>query len=1103
MAVSTTNAFDGPFIANGVATTFPFTFTALTDADVTVEINGVAVSGYSVTIAGGGGGSVIFDSAPTSGEIYILLDPSFQQLTQFEDGSAWLASAVNRVNDRSALREQRNKRDTDRALKVPLGETPLPMSTLADSDGKALGIVNGVIQPIPFNGADNAQSAADAIAAKQAAETAQGLSEAARDQSIMAKGQAEDAAETAAAQIPLVTAAGGAQVALAAVQAGNALTSAQQAQAAALGLPLYPILNASTGAGGSNVLPKGITTGTVGGTAVSGATPGTYPLTASGGDFTGVIASLVVASATSAAIVVVDPGRTLVASPTAPTWAKPSGATLPAGTTLTANIGDKIAANNGQTYLTPNTTGTALLYWQNTGTGVPVAVLDPTGKQQRFYSAGGIDALLSPFPILRPRSGWLQAKVNSATGRIYEGVRSLSRGRWQSRIARANLDPTFASTLPVVLRPRSGWLFVEINSKTGRATRGQRKDGTFFNRGGITTVTESNLATSLKQHIFKERTTVRPVRPDGMQSKEARFGVSTHPTGWAWTRLPYVEGAQYIRNGQPFTNSAALQFRRRLKVNEAGKRKVGTWSPGAIASTNKLGDFSNNTAHGITALPSATTKAQGDYFYVFLQGGGSLAVSGVGTVYNGDIIVNNNAGSGLAWTVQAGPGDGYADGSLYERDWWEVSGAGTFDAVTYAVGDRIVRYGGSNYQYFLRGRPDLGEMFNNGELSGSAGIAPSSPKQGDIWQITSAGTISGVAVGVDDWLLYDGAAFYSLATGTITTTLASRPFLVEITGDTSDYEVRRADKSTSINPVRLFVPSQAAPRVETNALVWFGDSMSDFARNAILAAFVDRTVEVRGHNSEGSDGIASVFEYFVRIGQYLGRTTVGWLGQNTENDWQITLSAFLRMYRLCSAFDRYFVPVTPAGRRTMSFNGTRLVGLWHEPMKTGTDLTNGLVALLDAMNKPTWPFAERYVDARAVVVAAVAANAATFSGPDLQFPGMTEAQTAATYGFIPLSVYYDLAGAGLNPATASFKGYWGTSGTLPTGGANQDYYLRSVGDGSAFNSVGNILANIGGTWTELSTGSSNSAVHFGGPNGNFASAAVAAAVRAILDLYNW
>ncbi|PTR05690.1 MULTISPECIES: hypothetical protein [unclassified Novosphingobium] len=418
MAVSTTNAFDGPFIANGVATTFPFTFTALTDADVTVEIDGAAVSGYSVTIASGGGGSVIFDSAPTSGEIYILLEPSFEQLTQFEDGSGWLASPVNRVNDRAALRDQRNRRDTDRALKVPMGESPPPMASLAGSDGKALGIVDGVIQPVPFNGADGAQSAADANASKLGAQTAQGLAEAARDASITAKGQSEAARDAAAAQVPLASA----QALAAQVQANNAAIAAQQAQAAALGLPLYPILNAATAVGGSNILPKGIVTGTVGGTAVSGATIGTYPLTATGGDFTGVIANLVVSSATSAAIAVADPGRTLAASPTAPTWAKPSGATLPSGTTLTANIGDKITAGNGQTYLTPNMAGTALLYWQNTGTGVPVAVNDPTGAQISQPLSGPVNTLLAILARVLKYPGWLMA-IKGSGRRLVWGIK--------------------------------------------------------------------------------------------------------------------------------------------------------------------------------------------------------------------------------------------------------------------------------------------------------------------------------------------------------------------------------------------------------------------------------------------------------------------------------------------------------------------------------------------------------------------------------------------------------------------------------------------------------------------------------------------------------
>ena len=186
-----------------------------------------------------------------------------------------------------------------------------------------------------------------------------------------------------------------AHAAIATTEAGIATTAAAQATAAALGLPLYPILNAATASGGSNVLPQGITSGTVGGTAITGATPGTYALTASGGSFTGVTANLVVADATHASIVIVTPGRTTSASPTAPTWANPSGATLPSGTTLTPNIGGLIGNGTGQYYLTSDSTGQNLLYWQNTGTGVPVAVTGAGGAQVSYPLSGVIASVVA------------------------------------------------------------------------------------------------------------------------------------------------------------------------------------------------------------------------------------------------------------------------------------------------------------------------------------------------------------------------------------------------------------------------------------------------------------------------------------------------------------------------------------------------------------------------------------------------------------------------------------------------------------------------------------------------------------------------------------
>jgi hypothetical protein len=141
-----------------------------------------------------------------------------------------------------------------------------------------------------------------------------------------------------------------------AAQTPAALAAAASASLAAsivLGLPYFPYpLNAGTSASGTNILPQGITTGTVGGTAIAGATVGTYALTPVGGNFTGVVANLVVTSATAATIQIVNPGRTTSASPTAPTWANPTGATIPAGTTLTANIGAQIGTGSNPNYTT-------------------------------------------------------------------------------------------------------------------------------------------------------------------------------------------------------------------------------------------------------------------------------------------------------------------------------------------------------------------------------------------------------------------------------------------------------------------------------------------------------------------------------------------------------------------------------------------------------------------------------------------------------------------------------------------------------------------------------------------------------------------------------
>jgi lysophospholipase L1-like esterase len=208
------------------------------------------------------------------------------------------------------------------------------------------------------------------------------------------------------AAVATLTAAGASSAIASAASAVTASAQASIAAATVLGLPYFPYaLNAGSSVGGANILPQGITSGTVGGTAITAATPGTYALTPTGGSFTGVAANLVVTSATAANIVIITPGRTTSASPTAPTFANPTGATLPSGTTLTANIGSQIGNGTGQIYMTSDATGANFLYWQNTG-GAVATVLDGAGNQVKYPLATTINTVLAMFALLPSVSGW-------------------------------------------------------------------------------------------------------------------------------------------------------------------------------------------------------------------------------------------------------------------------------------------------------------------------------------------------------------------------------------------------------------------------------------------------------------------------------------------------------------------------------------------------------------------------------------------------------------------------------------------------------------------------------------------------------------------------
>lgn len=156
MTVSAPNTTSGPFVADGVTTSFPFTFKAQEGADVRVAVvddNGVEVSAYSeadysVSVEDDMGGTVLFETPPSGVNILLSLDPSFTQEIAFPNYGAWEPEAVEGGLDRSAMRDLALKDGVDRSLKAPrgvvMGELPPP----AELAGKVVGFANDGVTPV-------------------------------------------------------------------------------------------------------------------------------------------------------------------------------------------------------------------------------------------------------------------------------------------------------------------------------------------------------------------------------------------------------------------------------------------------------------------------------------------------------------------------------------------------------------------------------------------------------------------------------------------------------------------------------------------------------------------------------------------------------------------------------------------------------------------------------------------------------------------------------------------------------------------------------------------------------------------------------------------
>ena len=118
-AISSTIS-SGPYAGTGAQTVFPFDFTAASTLEVGAKIDDVEAGGFSVTL-NGTGGSVTFSTPPANGSAILLYSkPDFIQASTFETEGDYDMETVNRINQRSAIRDLVIK---SRALMLADGQT--------------------------------------------------------------------------------------------------------------------------------------------------------------------------------------------------------------------------------------------------------------------------------------------------------------------------------------------------------------------------------------------------------------------------------------------------------------------------------------------------------------------------------------------------------------------------------------------------------------------------------------------------------------------------------------------------------------------------------------------------------------------------------------------------------------------------------------------------------------------------------------------------------------------------------------------------------------------------------------------------------------------
>lgn len=848
--------------------------------------------------------------------------------------------------------------------------------------------------------------------------------------------------------VPAFKIAMNAQVAAATTQANIALT------AGSTGNP-YANAYAST-------LPKGVTSIAIG-TAGTGGTAGTYALGVSGGP-TGFAGTYTISGGGVTAITITNPG--LSTTTTAPTLSFPSGSVT--GAAATATVSTLIA--DQKTYWVASADSSQILLYGNNGGSIATAPFG--GTQLGMYAKGTVDSVIAtandvatrapaPFQVKTNFNGVYSHHIVAENGYVLAKIEALT-GKWVMGISSDSVLPTPPQLGSITFRDiseiSSGWMLPFLDAN-GLIIGGFKADGSFvaqFNSGiAIPAIEISGLTQKAQRQVAPFASDVVPVLPDNWRGSQAGLPVRTAADGTHWTRLSAVM-TNTIRgfNG----SGTALQFRRSANLPIKGTRYAGTFTP-AVASTNFRSTFS-------TALPSTAGAATGDY-WIFTNT--TPQTLGADTYNIGDLAVWN----GSALVAQPGPTPlgGAAYTNRQPGDWWIVSAALAFDGVTYAAGDRIVYLGfqsasGLGYARWAKGTfATTGELFYRGEFDASGGSLPASPANGEVYQVSVAGTAGGIAWAVSDYAVYESGAWGRVPTDPIQSIAASAYVSLSCFALASEWEVRRTDKSATRATTQLNVRVQSLPKRSLDNLTLYSDSLFGVSTvGAKILTALARTGTVNSFGGGTSADVLSMLHFEIaRLGdRYEGTFHLFWHGQNNQPaavgdaNWAQLTQASLAMRQLLGARDPRVMFLSVLGQRSMSWNGSRLVCAQLEDQFNKTGALYALEQWYAAM------FPGQWISPRQILLAAAASS----SVPDLSYPGLTEAQVAATYGVLPARYYVGWASlppsVQLSPASSVYTGTWATAG-LPTGGTAGDYKIRT-----ANGTVGSLIFNDAGTWTEPS-----------------------------------